>query len=81
MNVGNLQVAEVYRRRGVGTWLLRQAADWLRAANVDRLLDYAWLEGTDPGGLDYADVRAFLPAAGFQEFTRTRRGWIRMPQA
>jgi len=50
MNVGNLHVAEVYRRRGVGTWLLRQAADWLRAANVDRLLDYAWLEGTDPGG-------------------------------
>jgi hypothetical protein len=49
-------------------------------ADVDRLLDYAWLEGTDPGGLDYADYRAFLPAAGFQELTRTRRGWTRTPE-
>ncbi|MDQ2873736.1 MAG: GNAT family N-acetyltransferase [Actinomycetota bacterium] len=78
-DVGNLRVTERYRRRGVGSWLLAQAADWLRAANVDRLLDYAWLEGTDPGGLDYAADRAFLPAAGFEELTRTRRGWIRVP--
>jgi GNAT superfamily N-acetyltransferase len=79
-DVGNLHVTEPYRRRGVGSWLLAQAADWLRAADVDRLLDYAWLEGTDPGGLDYADQRAFLPAAGFSELTRTRRGWTRMPR-
>jgi GNAT superfamily N-acetyltransferase len=78
-DVGNLHVAVPYRRRGVGSWLLSQAANWLRAADADRLLDYAWLEGTDPGGLDYADYRAFLPAAGFQELTRTRRGWIRTP--
>jgi GNAT superfamily N-acetyltransferase len=78
-DVGNLRVTEAYRRRGVGSWLLSQAASWLRAAGADRLLDYAWLDGTDPGGLDYADYRAFLPAAGFQELTRTRRGWIRTP--
>ena len=78
-DVGNLHVAVPYRRRGVGSWLLSQAANWLRAADANRLLDYAWLEGTDPGGLDYADYRAFLPAAGFQELTRTRRGWIRTP--
>jgi GNAT superfamily N-acetyltransferase len=78
-DVGNLHVTESYRRRGVGTWLVSQAADWLRAADVDRLLGYAWLEGTDPGGLDYADDRAFLPAVGFQELTRTRRGWTRTP--
>jgi GNAT superfamily N-acetyltransferase len=78
-DVGNLHVIEPYRRRGVGSWLLSQAANWLRAAGADRLLDYAWLDGTDPGGLDYADYRAFLPAAGFQELTRTRRGWIRIP--
>ena len=76
-DVGNLQVAEPYRRRGVAAWLLGQAADWLRLAGVDRLLDYAWLHGTDPGGLDYASYRAFLPAAGFREITRTRRGWSR----
>lgn len=79
-DIGNLRVAEPYRRRGVASWLLRQAADWLRLADVHRLLDYAWLEGTDPGGLDYADYRAFLPAVGFRELTRTKRGWNRMPQ-
>jgi hypothetical protein len=57
--------------------LERQAADWLRLAHVDRLLDYAWLEGTDPGGISYEDYRAFLPAVGFRELTRTQRGWTR----
>jgi GNAT superfamily N-acetyltransferase len=76
-DVGNLRVAEPYRRRGVASWLLGRAADWLRLPDVGRVLDYAWLDGTDPGGLDYADYRAFLPAAGFQELTRTRRGWTR----
>jgi GNAT superfamily N-acetyltransferase len=76
-DVGNLRVSEPYRRRGVGSWLLGQAADWLRLARVDRLLDYAWLEGTDPGGVSYEDYRAFLPAAGFRELTRTQRGWTR----
>jgi GNAT superfamily N-acetyltransferase len=76
-DVGNLQVAQAYRRQGVATWLLGQAAGWLDLARVDRLLDYAWLQGTDPGGLDYASYRAFLPAAGFREITRTRRGWTR----
>jgi GNAT superfamily N-acetyltransferase len=79
-DVGNLHVAEPYRRRGVGSWLLSRAADWLSAANVDRLLGYAWLEGTDSGGRDYEADRAFFPAAGFQELTRTRRGWIRTPR-
>ena len=76
-DVGNLRVAAPYRRRGVGTWLLGQAADWLRLAQVTRLLDYAWLEGTDPAGQDYDDYRAFLPAVGFRELTRTARGWTR----
>ena len=76
-DVGNLHVTEPYRRRGVGSWLLGQAADWLELAHVDRLLNYAWLEGTDPGGLSYDDYRAFLPAAGFRELTRTQRGWSR----
>jgi GNAT superfamily N-acetyltransferase len=76
-DVGNLHVAPGYRRRGVGSWLLGQAADWLRLAQVTRLLNYAWLEGTDPGGLNYDDYRAFLPAVGFRELTRTARGWTR----
>ena len=80
-DVGNLQVNAPYRRRGVGSWLLGQAADWLALAHVDRLLDYAWLEGTDPGGVSYEDYRAFLPAVGFRELTRTQRGWTRSRSA
>jgi GNAT superfamily N-acetyltransferase len=76
-DVGNLRVAERYRRRGVATWLLGQAGGWLRLAQVDRLLDYAYTEGTDAGGYDYSDYRAFLAASGFTLLTRTRRGWTR----
>ena len=78
-DIGNMHVSEPYRRFGVGSWLLSQAADWLHTANIDHLLDYAWLDGTDPGGQDYAASRAFLAATGFQELTRTRRGWTRTP--
>ncbi len=78
-DVGNLRVAERYRRRKVATWLLVQAADWLRLAQVERLLDYAWLAGRDGAGCDYAGYRAFLAAAGFHELTRTERGWTREP--
>ncbi len=80
MTACTAQFGPAYRRRGVGSWLLGQAADWLRLAQISRLLDYAWLEGTDPGGLDYTYYRAFLPAAGFRELTRTRRGWTRTLQ-
>jgi ribosomal protein S18 acetylase RimI-like enzyme len=76
-DVGNLHIAPGYRRRGVGSWLLGHAAGWLRLAGANRLLNYAWLEGTDPGGLNYDDYRAFLSAVGFRELTRTERGWTR----
>jgi GNAT superfamily N-acetyltransferase len=78
-DIGNLRVTEEYRRRGVATWLLGQAADWLRLAQVERLLDYAWLAGRDSLGHDYTGYRAFLAAAGFTELTRTKRGWVRTP--
>jgi GNAT superfamily N-acetyltransferase len=76
-DVGNLRVASPYRRRGVGSWLIGQAAGWLRLAQVTRLLDYAWLDGTDPAGQSYDGYRAFLSAVGFRELTRTARGWTR----
>ena len=78
-DVGNLHVAGDYRRRGVATWLLGQAAGWLRLAQVTRLLDYASLE-TGPDGRDDAGYRAFLAASHFTELTRTRRGWTRNPE-
>lgn len=73
-DIGNLHVRAEHRRRGVASWLLGQAAGWLELAHVDRLLGYAWLNGPGP---DHAGYRAFLAAAGFQELTRTRRGWAR----
>ncbi|HEX9518026.1 MAG TPA: GNAT family N-acetyltransferase [Streptosporangiaceae bacterium] len=76
-DIGNLCVTGQYRRQGVASWLLGQAADWLQLAQVERLLDYAWLEGRDPMGCDYADYRALLPAAGFRELTRNQLGWSR----
>ena len=68
-DIGNLHVAEGYRRRGVATWLMGQAAAWLRLARVERVLDYAWLE--------HQDEQAFLVAMAFHELTRTARGWRR----
>jgi GNAT superfamily N-acetyltransferase len=76
-DVGNLHISGACRRRGVGSWLLGQAADWLELAHVDRLLDYAPLEDTDSGGLSYEGYRAFLAAAGFRELARAERGWTR----
>jgi GNAT superfamily N-acetyltransferase len=71
-DVGNLHVDERHRRRGVGTWLMAQAAEWLQLARFDRLLDYAWRE--------QADCQAFLRTVGFRELTRTQRGWRRTPR-
>jgi ribosomal protein S18 acetylase RimI-like enzyme len=70
-DVGNLHVDEAYRRRGVATWLFGQAADWLRLARVERLLDYAWPE-------EEATL-ALLHRLGFRELTRTARGWHHRP--
>ena len=70
-DVGNLHVAEPYRRRGVATWLVAQAAEWLRLAGVSWLLDYAWAE--QEGEL------ALLDRLGFRQLTRTDRGWVHRP--
>ena len=70
-DVGNLHVDKAYRRRGVATWLVGQAADWLRLARVDRLLNYAWV--------DEEDRLALLRRVGFHELTRTTRGWVHRP--
>jgi GNAT superfamily N-acetyltransferase len=66
-DVGNLHVDEAHRRRGVGTWLIARAADWLRLARVDRLLDYAAPQ-------EVARL-AFLERLGFSRLTETAREW------
>jgi GNAT superfamily N-acetyltransferase len=66
-DVGNLHVFEPYRRRGIASWLFGQAADWLRLARAERLLDYARPEEEA--------MLALLARLGFRELTRTARGW------
>ncbi len=73
--IGNLCVAEAYRRRGIASWLLGQAADCLQLADVDRLHDYTPLG--DPAEPDQGGYRMFLSASGFAELTRTDRVWTR----
>lgn len=70
-DVGNLHVKEEYRRRRIATWLVGHAADWLRLARVERVLDYS-----SPERDDYI---AFLGSVGFRDLTRTQRGWVRNP--
>ncbi|SDD00968.1 GNAT family N-acetyltransferase [Glycomyces harbinensis] len=69
-DVGNLEVDQAYRRRGVATWLVGQAAEWLRLGRIDRLLGYATPDEKD--GLE------FLHRVGFRELTRTSRDWIHL---
>ncbi|AEV85628.1 hypothetical protein ACWT_4606 [Actinoplanes sp. SE50] len=64
-DVGNLWIEPACRRRGVGSWLLGQAADWLDLGGTTRLLDYA-----DEGEDGYA---GFLTAVGFTVLTSTGR--------
>ena len=66
-DVGNLWVEPAHRRRGVGSWLVGQAAGWLELGETTRLLDYA--DSEEEG---YA---AFLVAVGFTVLTRTARGF------
>jgi GNAT superfamily N-acetyltransferase len=69
-DIGNLWVAEPHRRRGIATWLLGVAADWLRLGGVERLLTYAW-----PSEVEEL---AFVAHHGFRELVRTERGWTRV---
>ncbi|MET9291600.1 GNAT family N-acetyltransferase [Streptomyces sp. NPDC003077] len=66
-DVGNLHVADAYRDTGLARWLLGHAARWLRLAGADRLLAYA--------SADEPEELRELADLGFEELTRTARGW------
>jgi GNAT superfamily N-acetyltransferase len=67
--IDTFYVEEAYRRRGVATWLVGHAADWLRLGHADRLIAYCWPEQTD--------LVAFSMRLGWRELVRTERGWLR----
>lgn len=68
-DIGNLQIDAADRTAGIADWLLAQAAQWLRLAQIDRLISYADAD-------DQQDL-AFHRRSGFVELTRTARGWSR----
>jgi GNAT superfamily N-acetyltransferase len=65
----SLWVEDGYRRRGIATWLIGHAADWLRLGHADRLIAYCLPE--------QADVLALAAHVGLRELVRTERGWVR----
>ena len=69
-DIGNLWVEEEFRRRGVATSLLAEAAWWLRLAGPTSLVAYLNEESPD-------SERRFYEAAGFEVLSRVRRDWVR----
>jgi GNAT superfamily N-acetyltransferase len=70
-DVWELQVDPAYRRRGVGTWLVRHGVAWALLGRCDRIL-------LTLGDDDVASgVPECLATFGWQEISRTRRGWSR----
>ena len=65
--IDSLWVDAPYRRRGIATWLVSQAAEWLRLAHADRLIAYSAAESSDE--------RAFFSSVGFGILAHTQRGW------
>jgi GNAT superfamily N-acetyltransferase len=68
-DIGNFHIEVRHRRCGIGSWLVGEAANWLRLGHIDRLLAYA-----TPAEESYV---AFLRHTGFRHLTRTTRGWER----
>ncbi|MBG0564168.1 GNAT family N-acetyltransferase [Actinoplanes aureus] len=67
-DIGNLWIAPDHRGRGIGAWLVGQAAGWLDLGGATRLLSYA--------DEDEKDFMAFHLAAGFTVLTRTTRQFV-----
>ncbi|MEU9336125.1 N-acetyltransferase [Streptomyces sp. NPDC048290] len=68
-DIGDLVV--VRENEGWEEWLLGQAADWLRWCGTERILAYE--DANDQEAIDR------LNGLGFQELTRTDRGWRHGP--
>ena len=67
--IDSLWVDQAYRRRGIASWLIGHAADWLRLGRADRLIAYCLPEQTD--------VLELAEHVGLRELIRTERGWVR----
>ena len=55
-DVGNLQVTDLVPASWRGFLASGAGGGLVAGSRVHRLLDYAWLDGTDPGGVDYEGI-------------------------
>jgi GNAT superfamily N-acetyltransferase len=69
--LGELAVADGWRGRGVGGWLVRHAAAWLRLGGCDRVV-----LSVDAGD-EAAGAGRFYQRLGWDALTRHRLGWAR----
>jgi GNAT superfamily N-acetyltransferase len=67
----NHWVRDDLRGRGIGTWLVAHAADWLRLGGTTRLMTYA-IEGESTAAWTHYYARY-----GLTPINRTTRGWHR----
>jgi len=71
----NHLVREDLRGRGIGSWLFRHGAAWLRLGGTTRLVAYLVEDDHTERGLAYYARHGLVPA------NRTTRGWTRHPSA
>jgi GNAT superfamily N-acetyltransferase len=71
--VTQLHVVVEWRRRGIGTWLIRHMAAWLRLGGLDRIIV------TVPTYDETAGAGRFFDRMGWSALARIRRGWTRSP--
>ncbi len=65
-------VVPEHRKRGVSTWLLQNAVAWVRLGGAERMLVPVNAEPYDEG------IRDFYIRFGWEEISRSRRGWRRL---
>ena len=67
--LGDMFVEEEWRSRGIGTWLVQHAVEWIRLAGCDRMKLSVIPEDEDRG------AGHFYQRFGWQPFTRIHRSW------
>lgn len=81
----NHWVREDLRGRGIGTWLVSEAADWMRLGGITRVMSYA-IESTAHAhnaarAAVVEDWRSYYARYGLRQISRNVRGWTRVSKS
>jgi len=68
--LAELEVRESWRNRGIGAWLVQQAAAWLRLGGCDRIILAVAAED------EAAGAGRFYERHGWRALVRLQRGWM-----